>query len=139
MSKLGVMADEEAAKKRKGGKKGGAGAKADAAAAGRGAGGRAGEPAFAPLTDEEKNDLVSQEVEMVQAEIEAVRRAAGRGRLRRTGSQRAELTQPPWRQCWGARYSAARCDEAGSMVRTRTARACAPLLCADKEGGRQGH
>ncbi|GFR48486.1 hypothetical protein Agub_g10382, partial [Astrephomene gubernaculifera] len=96
LTKLGSLAEEEAAKKKKAAKKGGAAPAAGAAggpgaggrgdATGGGAGGRGGpgaagrgggggEASFASLTDEEKNDLVSQEVEMVQAEIEAIKKA----------------------------------------------------------------
>ncbi len=74
MTKLGAMAEEDAGKKKKAAAKKGAGGKGQDGGPGKGLGGK-DEP-FAVLTDEEKNDLVSQEVEMVQAEIEAV--GAGR-------------------------------------------------------------
>ncbi|KXZ50957.1 hypothetical protein GPECTOR_14g201 [Gonium pectorale] len=86
ISKLGSLAEEDAAKKKKAARKGAAAAPAAAAGAspgkgdaGRGPGGAAGagggRDSFVALTDEEKNDLVSQEVEMVQAEIEAIKKA----------------------------------------------------------------
>ncbi|PNW70375.1 hypothetical protein CHLRE_17g717150v5 [Chlamydomonas reinhardtii] len=77
MSKLGALAEDDASKKKKGGKKGAAGGPAGANTSRGGiAAARDGAAAqFAALTDEEKNDLVSQEVEMVQAEIEAIRKA----------------------------------------------------------------
>lgn len=70
MTKLGAMAEEDAGKKKKAAAKKGAGGKGQDGGPGKGLGGK-DEP-FVALTDEEKNDLVSQEVEMVQAEIEAV-------------------------------------------------------------------
>ncbi|KAG2493509.1 hypothetical protein HYH03_008325 [Edaphochlamys debaryana] len=82
MSKLGALAEEDAARRKKAAKKGGpgagAGAAGPAAAGGPGAGAKGAKGAeggFSALTDEEKNDLVSQEVEMVQAEIEAIKKA----------------------------------------------------------------
>ncbi|GLI64940.1 hypothetical protein VaNZ11_008341 [Volvox africanus] len=74
MSKLGSLAEEEAAKKKKAARKSTMPMASQGAGA-RGPGGGKGEGAFSALTDEEKNDLVSQEVEMVQAEIEAIKKA----------------------------------------------------------------
>ncbi|KAG2449892.1 hypothetical protein HYH02_005414 [Chlamydomonas schloesseri] len=81
MSKLGSLADDDASKKKKGAKKAAAAGRTEGPIANTSRGGmvtaRDGGAAaqFAALTDEEKNDLVSQEVEMVQAEIEAIRKA----------------------------------------------------------------
>ena len=57
LSKLGPSAEDDASKKKKGAKKGKSDSKKDT---------------FTKLMDEEKNDLVGQEVEIVQAEIETV-------------------------------------------------------------------
>ncbi|EFJ49167.1 hypothetical protein VOLCADRAFT_104371 [Volvox carteri f. nagariensis] len=75
MSKLGSLAEEDAAKKKKAARKTALPVPSQAGGGGRGPGGGKGEGSFSALTDEEKNDLVSQEVEMVQAEIEAIKKA----------------------------------------------------------------
>lgn len=59
-SKVGIVAEEDTSKKKKGNKKGKIETKANV---------------FNKLNDDEKNDIVSQEVEIVQAEIEQLKKA----------------------------------------------------------------
>jgi len=59
-SKLGIIVEEDSGKKKKGNKKGKIETKKEV---------------FNKLTDDEKNDLVSQEIELVQAEIDQLKKA----------------------------------------------------------------